>query len=269
METNLLLKAYLKKLRLPTVAREYEKSAAEAAKTDMSYDRFLPALLEQEVLQREENALKARLQRASFPVLKSFDTFDFSAVPSLSKQKVLQMAEGQWIQQAENVILAGNSGVGKTHCATALGVSACRKEFHVRFFTAAKLVNMLLEAQAQHMLSKLERQLDKFDLIIVDELGYVPFSKAGAELLFSIVAARYERRSMLVTTNLEFASWTEVFGSERMTAALIDRLTHKCTILNITGESFRFRQSQQRLGKKSGKVDAGDEPAKMKEAAKA
>jgi DNA replication protein DnaC len=245
METNLLLKAYLKKLRLPTVARDLEKMAAEAARTHLPYERFLLVLLEHEVLQREENTLKLRLKRAAFPVLKTLETFDFSAIPSLNKHTVLELTECGWIENAQNVILAGTSGVGKSHVATALGIAACRKECNVRFFTAAKLVNTLLEAQAAHSLSRLERQLLRTDLLIIDELGYVPFSKAGGEHLFGVIADRHERRSTLVTTNLDFSQWTEVFGNERMTGALVDRLTHNAHILKIVGESYRFRVSQQ------------------------
>ena len=247
METTLLLKAYLKKLRLPTVGRDFPKIAEEAVKTNLPYDRYLLALLEQEVLQREENALKMRLKRANFPVLKTLETFDFGASASLNKQKVLQLAEGRWIQAAENVILVGNSGVGKTHIAVALGIAACRKECSVRFFPLAKLVTLLLEAQAQHALSRMERQLERVDLLILDELGYVPFSKTGAELIFGIIASRYERRSVLVTTNMEFSLWPEVFAGERMTAALVDRLTHKSHILSMSGESYRFKQSHQKI----------------------
>jgi len=246
MEATLLVKAYAKKLRLPTVSKDLEKVAQEATQANLPYERFLLLLLEQEVLQREENTLKLRLKRACFPVLKTLDTFDFTASPKLNKPKILELAEGRWIENRENAVLIGNPGTGKSHLAIALGVAACRKEYRVRFFTAATLVNALLEAQAHHALSRLEKQLDKFQLLILDDLGYVPFSKSGAELLFGIVASRYERRSVLVTTNLEFSAWTEVMGSERMTVALVDRLTHQCQIVPFSGESYRFRQSQKR-----------------------
>lgn len=246
METNLLVKAYAKRLRLPAIARDMDKLATEASRTNLPYDRFVLLLLEQEVLQREENALKLRLKNACFPVLKTLDTFEFTAAPKLNKAKILELAECRWIDAGENVVLVGNPGTGKSHCAVALSIAACRKEHKVRFFTAANLVNALLEAQAQHGLSRLEKHLNRFDLLVIDDLGYVPFSKAGAELLFGVIAARYERKSVLVTTNLEFSAWTEVFGSERMTGALVDRLTHKCHIVAFQGESYRFRQSQKR-----------------------
>jgi DNA replication protein DnaC len=247
MDTNLLLKTYLKKLRLPTVSRELETVSREAAAANLPYERFLLTLLEQEVLGREENTLRLRIKQAQFPILKSFDTFDFTATPALDKQKVLQLAEGDWIDHAENLCLYGNPGTGKSHIAISLGIAACRKGFRVRFFTAAGLVNTLVEYQAQHSLSRLERALAKTDLVVLDELGYVPFSKAGAELLFGFFAARYERRSVLVTTNLEFGKWTEVFGDERMTGALLDRFTHRCHILPMLWESYRFRESQKNV----------------------
>lgn len=245
MDTNLLLRTYLKKLRLPTVAAELEKVSREAGAANLPYERFLLTLLEQEVLAREENTLRLRIKQAQFPLLKTLDSFDFSAIPKLDKQKVLQLAECLWIDPSDNLCLAGNPGTGKTHIATAIGIAACRKAFRVRFFTAAGLVNTLIESQAQHTLSRLERTLAKTDLLIVDELGYVPFSKAGAELLFGVFAARYERASILVTSNLEFGQWTEVFGDERMTGALLDRFTHHCHILPMLGESYRFHESQK------------------------
>lgn len=247
METTLLLKAYLKRLRLPAMAREYEKLAAEAARTNLPYERFLLTLAEQEVLQREQNTLKLRIKRAGFPVLKTLDTFAFNAVPSLSRQEVLRLADqSAWVGEGRNLLLAGNPGTGKSHIATALGIAACRAGHRVRFFTAASLVTTLSEAQAQHRLTKLQKVLDKTHLILVDELGYVSLPDEGPRLLFDFFARRYERRSVLVTTNLEFSRWPEVFGGdEMMTGALIDRLTHHCTILQLNGESYRFRESRR------------------------
>lgn len=243
------MRTYLKKLRLPTIARDLEKVAAEAARTNLPYERFLLTLVEQEVLSREENAVRLRIKNAHFPILKSFDTFDFTAIPTLSKPQVLQLAQGEWIRNAHNVILAGQIGTGKTHVAIALGVAACRAGYRVRFFTVASLIQMMTELQAAHQLSRFERQLGKFDLVVLDELGYVALPKPGGELLFGLCAARYERRSILVTTNLEFGAWGEVFGDERMAGALLDRLTHRSEILVMNGESYRFRESQKRAAK--------------------
>lgn len=176
---------------------------------------------------------------------KDFDTFDFSAAASLPKQKILELARGQWIDQKQNVCLVGSAGTGKTHAATALGLAACRQGRRVRFFTAAALVNRLEEAQKQYRLDRFLTGLDKADLLICDELGYLSFSRSGAELLFQVFADRYERGSLLITSNLPFSEWNQVFQGERMTAALLDRLTHHCHIFEMNGESDRFRQSMK------------------------
>jgi DNA replication protein DnaC len=237
----LLLKANLKQLKLPTMLAEWEKLAREAA----DRDDYLLRLTELEVATRGANALAARIRAAGFPVLKDFDTFDFTATPGLPKQKVLELARGEWIDQHMNCCLIGGSGTGKTHAATALGLALCRLGKRVKFVTAAGLVTHLEEAQQQHRLDRLLTQLDRLDLLIVDELGYLSFSRAGAELLFQVFADRYERRSLLITSNLPFGEWGQVFQGERMTAALLDRLTHKCHIFEMNGESYRFRESMK------------------------
>jgi DNA replication protein DnaC len=206
-----------------------------------------------EVAARASNAVQARIRAAGFPVAKDLDTFDFTALPQLSKPKVLELARGEWIEQRANVCLIGSPGTGKTHLATALGLAACRQGKRVRFFTAAALVTRLEEAQKQYQLDRLLGQLDKADLLVCDELGYLSFSRAGAELLFQVFADRYERRSLLVTSNLAFGEWGQVFQGERMTAALLDRLTHRCQIFEMNSESFRFRESMKsKKGKKAG-----------------
>jgi len=245
MESNLLLENYLKRLRLPTIARTYAKVAEEAAGKNLPYDRYLLALVEQEVIHREQNAFALRMKRAGFPVIKSFENFDFATSPGIDKQRMLQLAEGHWIEKAEVVIMVGNPGVGKSHCATALGVEACRRGKRVRFFTAEELATTIREAKAQLVYGKLQRQLDHTDVVVVDELGYVSLCRESAQALFHFFSERHERRSVIITTNLEFGKWTEVFGEERMTAALLDRLTHKAHIFLTTGESFRFRESQR------------------------
>ncbi len=250
MEIVPLLKAYLKKLRLPAMARELEKCLKEAGEADLPYERFLLGLAEQEVLQREENTTRLRLRQARFPILKTFDSFDFSVIPSVEKQKVLQLSQGEYLKKKENLILVGAAGTGKTHIAISLGVSACRQGKKVAFYTAPGLINSLLEARENYTLSKLQKKLLKMDLVICDELGYVPFSKEGAQMLFGLFSDRYERGSVLLTTNLPFGSWMEVFGDERLTGALLDRLTHRCHILQFQGESYRFKESQRRLKKK-------------------
>jgi DNA replication protein DnaC len=187
----------------------------------------------------------SRIRAAGFPVLKDFEAFDFTATPALPKQKVLELARGEWVEQRYNCCLIGGSGTGKTHVATALGLALCRLGKRVRFVTAAGLVTQLEEAQQQHRLDRLLAQLDRLDLLIVDELGYLSFSRAGAELLFQVFADRYERRSLLLTSNLPFGEWGQVFQGERMTAALLDRLTHRCHIFEMNGESYRFRESMK------------------------
>ena len=224
---------------------EHEKLAREAAAANQPYEDYLLRLTEQEVAARSANALAARIRAAAFPVHKDFDTYDFSALPGLPKQKVLELARGEWLEQRYNCCLIGNAGTGKTHLATALGLAACRQGKRVRFFTAAGLVTQLEEAQQGHRLDRFLCQLDRADLLICDELGYLSFSRAGAELLFQVFADRYERRSLLITSNLAFGDWGQVFQGERMTAALLDRLTHRCHIFEMIGESYRFRESMK------------------------
>jgi DNA replication protein DnaC len=249
---NMLLRANLKQLKLPSISAEFEKLAREAAAANEGYEQYLLRLTELEVAARASNAVQARIRAAGFPVAKDFDTFDFSAVPSLSKPKVLELARGEWIEQRTNTCLIGSPGTGKTHLAIALGLAACRQGKRVRFATAATLVTRLEEAQKQYQLDRVLAQLDRVELLICDELGYLSFSRAGAALLFQVFADRYERRSLLVTSNLAFSEWGQVFQGERMTAALLDRLTHRCQIFEMNSESFRFRESMKnKKGKKS------------------
>jgi DNA replication protein DnaC len=198
-----------------------------------------------EVAARTANAIAARIRTAGFPVAKEFDTFDFTAVPALPKQRVIELTRREWVGQHFNACLIGGSGTGKTHVATAVGLSLCRLGVKVRFVTAAGLVTELETAQQEHRLDRLLTALDRVDLLIVDELGYLSFSRGGAELLFQVFAERYERRSLLVTSNLPFGEWGSVFQGERMTAALLDRLTHRCHLFDMNGESYRFRESMQ------------------------
>ena len=241
--TMLLLKANLKQLKLPTMLAEHEKLAREAADRDEPYDAYLLKLTEIEVAARTANAIANRIRVAGFPVLKEFDTFDFSLLPRVSKQKVLELSRRDWIDRHTNACLIGGSGTGKTHVATACGVALCRAGVKVKFTTAANLVTDLESAQRQHRLDRMLASLERIDLLIVDELGYLSFSRSGAELLFQVFADRYERRSLLITSNLPFGEWGTIFQGERMTAALLDRLTHRCQIFEMTGESYRFRES--------------------------
>lgn len=222
---------------------EWEKLAREATAKNETYEGYLLRLTEAEVTTRAANALAARIHAAGFPVVKDFDTFDFTALPAVPKQKALEMSRGVWVEQHSNCCLIGNAGTGKTHLAIALGLAICRLGKRVKFVTAANLVTQLEEAQQQHRLDRVLAQLERIDLLIIDELGYLSFSRGGAELLFQVFADRYERRSVLVTSNLAFSEWGTVFQGDRMTAALLDRLTHRCEIFEMNGESYRFRES--------------------------
>ena len=257
--STLLVKANLKQLRLPTIHAEFEKLAREAASANETYEQYLLRLTELEVASRAANVLQARIKAANFPVHKDLDTYDFTAVPALSKPKILELARGDWLEQHANTIFVGQPGTGKTHLAIALGLAACRQGRRVRFFTAATLVNRLEEAQKQYQLDRVLNQLDRLDLLVCDELGYLSFSRAGAELLFQLFADRYERKSLLVTSNLAFSDWGQVFQGERMTAALLDRLTHRCHIFEMNGESYRFRESMKARKGKSAKDPHGQE----------
>ena len=240
-----LLKAQLKLLRLPAMVQELEKLSREAAAANQNYEQFLLQLTEIELAARAANALATRIKNAGFPLLKDFDTYDFTALPNLSKPKVLELARGEWIREKFNVSLVGSTGTGKTHLAIALGQAACRQGYRVAFFTAAQLVSQLEKAQKQYTLDRFLTQLDKTDLLICDELGYVSFSRNGVELLFRVFTDRYERSSVLITSNLAFGDWNQVFQGERMTGALLDRLTHRCHIFEMNGESYRFRESMK------------------------
>jgi DNA replication protein DnaC len=249
MEHQMLLEAYLKRLKLPAMLTHYQEMARQAEQGSQTYEGYLLALSELETHQRDENAYKRRVSQARFPLLKTLDRFDFSAIPTLNKAAVLHLAQGEYIGKKENLLLMGNSGTGKTHLATALGLTACQQGRNVRFFTAAGLINQLTEAQAGLRLSQVQRVLGKLDLLIIDEIGYVPFSERGAELFFQVVTDSYERQSIIMTTNLDFSKWPQIFHSEQLTGALLDRLTHHAHILTMNGESYRFKQSMSRKKK--------------------
>jgi len=246
---QVLLINHFKALKLPTFAREYEKVGADCARERVDYPRYLLRLCELERIDRERRNMERRIRAARFPVTKSFDTFDFAAVPGLNKSLVLELARGEWVTQRENVIALGPSGVGKTHTALALGLAACQKGLSVTFTTAAALVHELMEARDEKRLRSLQKQLALVKLLIVDELGYVPFTAVGAELLFEVFSRRYEHGATLVTSNLPFDEWTSVLGSERLTGALLDRLTHHVHILEMNGDSYRLATSKQRQKK--------------------
>ena len=243
---QVLLAHHLKQLKLPTVLREYDKVARECAREGVDHPRYLLRLIELELIDRERRTIERRIKAARFPAVKSLDTFDFTAIASLNKMLVLELARCEFILRRENVIALGNSGTGKSHVALALGLAACQKGLTVTFTTAAALVHQLMEARDERRLLKQQRDLQAVQLLIVDELGYVPLSPTGAELLFEVFSQRYERGSTIVTSNLPFEDWTSVLGSERLTGALLDRLTHHVHILTMNGDSYRLKQSAGR-----------------------
>lgn len=243
---TVLLEYYLKKLRLPTMLREYAPMSAVCRDERSDFPIYLLRLAEREILDREKRAAERRIKEARFPVVKTIDTFDFKAQPSINEQLVRALMRGEYIDKRENILLIGNSGTGKTHLACALAFAACAMGRKVRFYTVTGLVTELIESREERHLQRLQKQLQRLHLIVLDELGYVPFSKSGAELLFDIVGKAYEHQSLMVTSNLAFEEWTEIFGSERLTGALLDRLTHRCHIIEANGESYRLRQAKNR-----------------------
>ncbi len=240
-----LLNVYLRELRLSTFRQNHESFAADAAHHNYDYARYLLALAEAEVQQREANRRKRRLKEAKIPIHKTLSTFDFSAIPSLKEHRIHQLTQGAYLDKAESIILVGNPGLGKSHIATALAISACQQMHRVRFYNAAALVNELILAHQEQRLSRFLDAALRYKLLVVDELGFIPFSDLGAQLMFQFFSTLYERVALIVTTNLAFTDWTSVFGSEKLTLALLDRLTHKAHIIEFVGDSFRFRQ---RLG---------------------
>jgi DNA replication protein DnaC len=253
---QVLLAHHLKALKLPTFLREHDKLARQCAAEGVDHVRYLLRLAELELIERERRMVERRIREARFPAVKSLDSFDFPAIPSLNKALVLELARGEYIERRENVIALGNSGTGKTHIALGLGLAACQKGVSVGFTTAAALVHELLEARDEKRLLRLQKQLAGYRMLVIDELGFVPLSKSGAELLFEVFSQRYERGSTLVTSNLPFDEWTEVLGSERLTGALLDRLTHHVHILEMNGESYRLAQSKRRRRASGSAADA-------------
>lgn len=244
MAQILLLEDCLHQLKLPTILAQYAKAAQDAAAANLPYEQYLLVLAERELAQRDENRQKRRLVEARFPVIKTLDQYDFSLMPQLNRSLVLEMAQGRYLASHENILLAGEIGTGKTHIATALAVAACQQSYRVRFFTAAGLTNDLLEAQAANRLSRLEASLLRLDLIVLDEVGFVPFTKAGADLLFSCLAVLHEHVCLIITTIVPFAQWVDLFGGDqRLAAALLDRLTFHAHVLQFSGSSFRLRHS--------------------------
>jgi DNA replication protein DnaC len=245
MEASAVLDNSLRELRLPTFLNNYRQVADDAARAQLSYDRYLLALAEQELAHRDRKRQQQRIQSAHFPFLKELSDFDFTCLTAPTAAQVSTLAQGHYIPPAEPLILVGHPGLGKTHIAIALALAACRQGHKVRFYTVAALVNELIAAQTEQRLPRLLSATLKHQLVVLDELGFIPFSPLAAQLLFQFCSTLYERLPLIITTNLRFADWVQVFGDERLTAALLDRLTHRAHILEFVGESFRLRQTRQ------------------------
>lgn len=244
--TLALLQAQLRELNLMNIARHIETHLRQARDGGTDHAQFLVELTEMELHTRAEHRELRRIKEARFPQLKLLELFDFEFTPSLDRRLVRELVEGAYMAEHRNIILLGKSGTGKTHLATALGIEACRQNHRVRFITGHALANELIEARGEKELGRLIGKYAHLDLLILDELGYIPFSKEGAELLFQILAERNERGSVIITTNLGFADWTQVFGDANMTAALLDRLTHRAHIIDCNWDSFRLKQTLKR-----------------------
>ena len=254
-----LLKHHLKALKLPTLHNECEKIAARCAKEHVDHLGFLLQRCEMELLDRERRAAERRLKAAKFPTYKTLENFDFTAQPSLNRPLFTELMRGAYIDKRKNILLVGNPGTGKTHAATALAVEACGRGRRVRFWRVTELITQLIEAREERALSRMKSQLARLELLVLDEFGYVPASKLGAELLFDVISTAYERTSVIVTTNLPFEQWSEILGSERLTGATLDRLTHRCHILECNGESYRLKDAKRRRRGKSTRPEQASE----------
>lgn len=242
---SLLLKTKrLQLAHLPTVLDQYLKTAAEQ---ELSHLDFLDGLLQEEIDRREQRALLQQHKRARFPTEKTLEAFDFSFCPSVHKQQILDLGRLTFLERQENVVFLGPAGVGKTHLSIALGLKACESGHKVRFFTAASLLAELRKTLADNTTGAYLRQLNRIPLVIVDEIGYLPFDRQQAHLFFQFVSARYEKASVILTSNKAFREWGEVFGDPVVASAMLDRLLHHATVINIQGESFRLRQVHHSL----------------------
>jgi len=238
-----LLNENLKSLKLSTMIRNLQSHLRQAKQDKLSYDEFLLNLTEAEVQVRKENGRKRRLREAKFPLLKPLETFNFEAAPDLDARLIKELSSCEYAKKNRNIIFMGKSGTGKTHLATGLGMEACKQGVRTRFVTGCGLANELIEARDEKLLGRTVKRYAGYGLLIVDELGYVPFSKEGAQLIFQILAERHERKPVMITTNMGFGDWTQIFGDPSMTAALLDRITHKAHVINCSWESYRLKET--------------------------
>ena len=238
-----LLNDNLKSLKLSTMIRNLQSHLRQAKQNKLDYDEFLLNLTEDEVLVRKENGRKRRLREAKFPLLKPLETFNFDAAPDLDARLIKELSSCEYVKRNRNIIFMGKSGAGKTHLATGLGMEACKQGVRTRFVTGCGLANELIEARDEKLLGRTVKRYAGYGLLIVDELGYVPFSTEGAQLIFQILAERHERKPVMITTNMGFGDWTQIFGDPSMTAALLDRITHKAHVINCSWDSYRLKET--------------------------
>lgn len=244
-----LLNDNLKSLKLSTMIRNLQSHLRQAKQEKLDYDEFLLNLTEAEVQVRKENGRKRRLREAKFPLLKPLETFNFEAAPDLDARLIKELSSCEYVKKNRNIIFMGKSGTGKTHLATGLGMEACKQGVRTRFVTGCGLANELIEARDEKLLGRVVKRYAGYGLLIIDELGYVPFSKEGAQLIFQILAERHERKPVMITTNMGFGDWTQIFGDPSMTAALLDRVTHKAYVINCNWDSYRLKETLKRSSK--------------------
>ncbi len=245
-----LLIENLKSLKLSTIISNLQGYLRQAKQDNLGYDEFLLNLTEIEVQVRKENGRKRRLRDAKFPLLKPLEIFELDSAPDLDVRLIKELSTCEYIKKPKNIIFLGKSGTGKTHLATALGMEACKQGIRTRFVTGCGLANELIEARDEKVLGRVIKRYAGYGLLIVDELGYVPFSREGAELLFQVLAERHERKSVIITSNMGFGDWTQIFGEPNLTAALLDRVTHKAYVINCTWESYRLKDTLTKRNKK-------------------
>jgi DNA replication protein DnaC len=254
-----VIRTQARQLKMPALARSFEELGRQARAEHWPHEDYLHEALAVEIASRAESAVKQRLHAAAFPEMKTLDEFDFATAEGVSASQIAELARGDWLARGENVLLAGPIGTGKTHLAIALGIEAARQRRRVVFWRAADLVRTLVEARDAKELGRYMRRLERIDLVLLDEVGFVPFDRAGGELLFNVLAARHGRRSVLITTNLAFAEWPRVFGGdEKLTTALLDRLAEHATVITTKGKSYRMRK---RAPTAQASADAAPTPA--------
>jgi DNA replication protein DnaC len=243
------IKNLCKQLRLPSIAAEFERMAEEAVKEHRSYMSYLEALLIAEVEEREKKVIERRIKEAKLPIKKTLEEFEYWSGVRVKATQIASLAEGGYVERKEPVILIGDSGTGKTHIASGLCIAACKQKRRCRYTTATGLINELAEAQSQSQLKKALSRWSKYELIVIDEVGYVPIAEVGAELMFQVISERVERASIIMTTNLPFSEWTSVFSNTRLCKAIVDRVTDRAHIVETGTESYRFKRTMERKKK--------------------